>query len=699
MDDSRYNIIYKGEICKGNEIERVKKNLAGLFNINEKKIGQFFIGKPVVIKKNVDYNTAVKYAKTLKNAGAVCKISKIKPASEQKKSSRADKPNALSKNRPAKKAINKSENLSGRHPQHQEKKIKEPEAMMTCPKCSHEQPKAETCPYCGTVIKKYLKSGAASRINPSVQTRNKFQEQQQTRKQPHAPDIQADNGQDSFLATLCRANADEGVEVRRIIKWAAIAGAVAGLIWGGIFDPWQRGGFIASVLNCFIFGACGIIGAISMLGARNFGYVNKRSGLMLVCFVCCGAWLSIFFMLNSFFDPSSAPSTFLIALFKLGYGFFTGGFVSILCVSKLSSEMIEDDSLDKPLVAIFCLLIVGNILYVFMKPGPDGITLKFNTETSIYNMNVEKNTLLALGSSGYIYAVNRESGDRIWRLQRGTDIRRHVMAEENTLFFVSSGPKKHYINAVEIDSGNEIWKLELAFKAEQSAFSDEMAVIRDSLGDFHVVDLNAHEVINQWEFEKSLTAAIPPPGLSGKEIYCIGEDGSLVATDADDGSRLWDFSSEADTFHADMVVNKEIIYFPAGKNIIAISKDGGFEEWRYQADEDILNLVFEDGILYFGTRARLYALNTDTATILWKYGKKISMSLIVTDNDMLYAVGTDKNPKLYAVNKITGKEKWIRKLDLSPSALTAQDNIVYVAGTSSDSKFFIYAIDPKAVGK
>ena len=69
MAAQRYDIIFAGEISQDAHLTDVKKNLAALFKVSEKRVERMFTGKPVVIKKHLDYETAVKYSQALKKAG------------------------------------------------------------------------------------------------------------------------------------------------------------------------------------------------------------------------------------------------------------------------------------------------------------------------------------------------------------------------------------------------------------------------------------------------------------------------------------------------------------------------------------------------------------------------------------------------------------------------------------------------------
>ena len=70
----RYQVIFRGEIVDGYETAKVKRNLARLFKADVKRIEPLFSGQPVVIKEDLDAQTAETYQKKIKEAGAICVI-------------------------------------------------------------------------------------------------------------------------------------------------------------------------------------------------------------------------------------------------------------------------------------------------------------------------------------------------------------------------------------------------------------------------------------------------------------------------------------------------------------------------------------------------------------------------------------------------------------------------------------------------
>jgi hypothetical protein len=71
---NNYKLVFDGTISDGYQEEDVKKNLAALLKANETQIDILFSKPEVIIKKNMDYDSAMKYQKAMQKAGTVCKV-------------------------------------------------------------------------------------------------------------------------------------------------------------------------------------------------------------------------------------------------------------------------------------------------------------------------------------------------------------------------------------------------------------------------------------------------------------------------------------------------------------------------------------------------------------------------------------------------------------------------------------------------
>ncbi|WP_449125674.1 hypothetical protein [Pseudomonas viridiflava] len=76
---SRFEIVFDGRLVEGAQLERVKANLGKLFQADESRLELLFSGRRLVLKNNLDEQTAEKYRATLERAGAVAKVVMMKP--------------------------------------------------------------------------------------------------------------------------------------------------------------------------------------------------------------------------------------------------------------------------------------------------------------------------------------------------------------------------------------------------------------------------------------------------------------------------------------------------------------------------------------------------------------------------------------------------------------------------------------------
>ncbi|MBD8184597.1 hypothetical protein IFU20_00250 [Pseudomonas viridiflava] len=75
---SRYEIVFDGRLVEGAQLERVKANLGKLFQADESRLELLFSGRRLVLKNNLDEQTAEKYRATLERAGAVARVVMMK---------------------------------------------------------------------------------------------------------------------------------------------------------------------------------------------------------------------------------------------------------------------------------------------------------------------------------------------------------------------------------------------------------------------------------------------------------------------------------------------------------------------------------------------------------------------------------------------------------------------------------------------
>lgn len=74
MADARFDIHFRGQLVAGASPALVKANLMKLFKIDESRADAMLSGRPVVLKRDADQATAMKFRAALKQAGALCEL-------------------------------------------------------------------------------------------------------------------------------------------------------------------------------------------------------------------------------------------------------------------------------------------------------------------------------------------------------------------------------------------------------------------------------------------------------------------------------------------------------------------------------------------------------------------------------------------------------------------------------------------------
>ncbi|MCD5995841.1 hypothetical protein KDX38_20185 [Pseudomonas sp. CDFA 602] len=65
-----YELVFTGQLVPGAQLERVRANMGKLFQADEQRLELLFSGRRLVLKNNLDSETAEKYRATLEKAGA-----------------------------------------------------------------------------------------------------------------------------------------------------------------------------------------------------------------------------------------------------------------------------------------------------------------------------------------------------------------------------------------------------------------------------------------------------------------------------------------------------------------------------------------------------------------------------------------------------------------------------------------------------
>jgi len=128
-----------------------------------------------------------------------------------------------------------------------------------------------------------------------------------------------------------------------------------------------------------------------------------------------------------------------------------------------------------------------------------------------------------------------------------------------------------------------------------------------------------------------------------------------------------------------------VVYFCSGRRLYAVNAETGSLRWQYPPEESLIAVVKSsplvgDDLIYFGGGdGRLYAVTKENGTLAWSFATKgIMNSSPVLVDGVIYVGSSDDN--LYALDARTGQQKWpggFRTRDDVSSSPAVVDGLVY----------------------
>lgn len=132
MEDGLFRVIFIGELVEAEKRDVVKRNLATLFGSTTGSLERLFVDKPIVLKKNLMRDEAIRFRDAIIRCGAFCRIETMDTASEAMAILEEDQP--------------------GEH--------------ITCPRCGQRQTKSSLCRYCGALVQEYRQVDQQDTVQP-----------------------------------------------------------------------------------------------------------------------------------------------------------------------------------------------------------------------------------------------------------------------------------------------------------------------------------------------------------------------------------------------------------------------------------------------------------------------------------------------------------------------------------------------------
>ena len=133
---NHYQVLFSGEVAEGAQEQTVRANLSRELGVDERKVGQLFSGRTVVIRSQLSQEDALALQSRFADLGALVRIKDLTPKTEKKLDYRVDR--------------------GDRGTDHTLRDITA--AHVECPRCGHLQLEASHCARCGIDIAAAIKA-------------------------------------------------------------------------------------------------------------------------------------------------------------------------------------------------------------------------------------------------------------------------------------------------------------------------------------------------------------------------------------------------------------------------------------------------------------------------------------------------------------------------------------------------------------
>lgn len=224
--------------------------------------------------------------------------------------------------------------------------------------------------------------------------------------------------------------------------------------------------------------------------------------------------------------------------------------------------------------------------------------------------------------AGALVAVNRTSGQELWRFQTAEAIFGTPVVANGIVYFGSAGRR---VYAMRMTDGAFLW----AFRMKD-IISSSPAIRGDTVyvssEDRNVYALDADTGIPRWTYPAS-SPFIAQPVVYENMIFVSNADGELSALDAATGSVLWQHSAPR-AILAPVTIQNGLVYvgtfsrdlYATDRNVYALNVKDGKVVWSRELGDDVLApIVVANARAYVTTPEEIYAFDGTTGARLWHY--------------------------------------------------------------------------------
>ncbi|HUR98215.1 MAG TPA: PQQ-binding-like beta-propeller repeat protein [Pyrinomonadaceae bacterium] len=278
-------------------------------------------------------------------------------------------------------------------------------------------------------------------------------------------------------------------------------------------------------------------------------------------------------------------------------------------------------------------LIAFTIFYIFLGCSFAQPAWQANLDSKIRFYQTTDFGIVLAGTERSLYAVDGQTGERLWRRDTGRIEETAVtpVPDTDVILFSRDLGSKSRLEAVDIMSGSTLWQSDkvkgdvLQLAADPANDLVSVILVKDPRGD-------AGEGLKRKPIVHVLQLS------TGEELWKKEFDGEIEMMPSRFGENLGEIAYTLDNYRAPLMVDGRLFLFYEGATSYDARTGGEKEREKFRVNEGGLALteadpVIDDKRIYMSGRGRIRAVNRRTGNVEWKaddLGNCAEMALIGT---------------------------------------------------------------------
>lgn len=318
-------------------------------------------------------------------------------------------------------------------------------------------------------------------------------------------------------------------------------------------------------------------------------------------------------------------------------------------------------------------------------PAPEGDPVelwRYDTAGEVFASSIIVENIVYLGTqSGFLVALEADTGQELWRYDLGNYIMRASPAVVDGELYIGAGFALHALDA---QTGEALWRVPMRLAGTSSpVVVGDTVYIASQEGSIHA--FAARDGKKEWEY-KVEGLVFSSPAVTADGLYFGSDNGNVYGLSLDYGRQEWVFATGSPVFATPAVVNGVVYITSTNQMLYAISAKNGQEIWSFSTGGATSPTVVEDVVYVGSDESGIIALDAKTGVQRWLFatGAPVTSSPTVAGDVLVVGSG----PTLWAIS-LDGKSLWRYPLgDTIESVPTVADHVIFVGSRDG----YLYAI-------